>query len=174
MNGMPTLTSFCCVPRTIEWLMKHLMSTPPDVLEEWKREHEQDASETAELSSDLLEQLVVELNPTMLLVHVTNEDLEILRDVVDWEPDKEFPEEQDSSGTYPIVVTFDNLKELLGRTAVPYRQKMNGKPMYKQVSDWTEDEIIAASSIAAQITKSAIQYYQVEGNRLQSEYIEEL
>jgi len=143
---------------------------PPELLDEWKQQHEHDTAEATEIPPELLEQLVAELNPTRFLVHITRADLDLLRDVVEWEPTDAFPDKKDSTGSFPIVMTFENLKDLLGRVAAPYTQTMNGNPMYKEVSDWTEDEVIAASSIAAYIAKSALQYYQVEGNRRQSEY----
>jgi len=162
---------------------------PPEELQRWKDKHEKDSMSAPELSSDLLEKLLLELNPTKLLVSVQQGDADILHEVADWSPSEEYLEEKDSEGYYPIVVTFDGLQELLGRVATPYRQKMvqkstyeelsetgpdEMKPMYKQSSEWDDDEIIAAACIAAKITKSAIQSYQVEGTRRKSNLFDQL
>lgn len=147
---------------------------PPEILEEWKQQHEQDAGDAPELQPDVLEELLLELDPTTLLLYVEPGDLEELRDVVDWEPSIVYPGKMTRSGNYPIVVTFDGLKNLLDRVSVPYRQQMNSEPLYKHSSEWTEDELIAASSIAAHITKSAIQYFQVEGGRRKSGFLDSL
>ncbi|WP_255193966.1 HNH endonuclease signature motif containing protein [Natronobeatus ordinarius] len=141
-----------------------------ELLKQWKREHEQNSSDPPGISPHLLEKLLADIHPTMLVVHVNERDVEILRNVHDWEPDEEYPGEKDRHGSYPIVVTFDNLKKLHDRVALPYRQKRNGRPLYEQNSEWTEDELIQSSAIAAQITKSAIQHYHVESNRRKSRF----
>ena len=147
---------------------------PPEVLEQWKREHEKQSPDVPELSGDLLEGLFDEVEPTMLLVHVQEGEIDALRDILDWEPREEYPEHKDHYESYPVVVTFDDLQELLGRAAVPYRQMLNGKPFYKQSEKWKEEEIIQALSIATRMADSAIQYYQVEGSRRKSEIRDDL
>lgn len=142
---------------------------PPEKLESWKEQHEQQSGETPEPSPELLEELLDEVRPTMLLAHVEENDLAVLRDVLDWTPEVTYAE--DEHGLCPIVLTFDDLKQLLGRAALPYRQKMNGRPLYEQSFDWSEDEVIAASATAAHVAKLCIQYYQVEGSRRESELV---
>jgi len=142
----------------------------PKVLEDWKQEHERDSEDTPELRPDQLERLLAEVQPTMLVAHAEADGLEVLRDVLDWEPTERFPEEH---GLCPIGVTFDDLKTLLRRVALPYRQTMAGESMYKQTSEWAEDEVIAASATAAHLAADCIQYYQVEGNRRESEVFDQ-
>ena len=146
---------------------------PPELLEQWKREHEKRSPDAPELSLELLNKLIREANPSNLLVHVEKTDVECLRVVLEWEPREEFPKKEEG-GVYPIVFTLDDLKDLHGRIAATYQNRINGDPMYKQVSKWTEDDLIHASSIVARITQSAIQYHQVEGKRRMSELYDEL
>lgn len=138
-----------------------------------KQMHEEEAPGAPELSPELLDKLMQQVNPSSLLVHVKKGDIECLREVLGWELGEEFPDKEED-GFYPIVFTFDELKNLHSRLAAPYRDQINGDPMYKQTQEWTEDELIHAASAAAQITKSAIQYYQVEGHRRKSELSNEL
>ncbi|MEY7847738.1 hypothetical protein AB7C87_00840 [Natrarchaeobius sp. A-rgal3] len=147
---------------------------PPEVLEQWKLGHEQQSPDVPELSRDLLEELFDKVEPTMLLIHVQEDDIDALRDILDWVPREEYPEYKDHHDSYPVVVTFDDLQELLSRAAVPYRQKRNGKPFYKQTGKWKEEEIIQALSIVAQMMDSAIQYYRVEGSRRKSKIRDDL
>ncbi|WP_162991465.1 HNH endonuclease signature motif containing protein [Halostella salina] len=147
---------------------------PTELLREWKQEHEQGDGDTPELSTEQVEEMLSELQPEMLLVHVEEDDLEILRDVMDWQPSRTYPGKEDEFGMYPVVVSFDDLKDLLGRISALYRQEWNGEPMYRQSSDWTEEEVIAASTTAAHITRTALQYHQVEGSRRESEIIDSL
>lgn len=146
---------------------------PPELLQEWKETHQQQSPDPPELPPELLDRLFEELDPSYLLVDVENSDVECLRDVLEWEPSKEYPEKVEY-GHYPIVVTLDDLKQLHDRLQAPYRTKINGEPMYKRTSDWSEDELIQASAAAARITQTAIQYYQIESNRRKSQVHNEL
>lgn len=143
---------------------------PPEDLKQWKQEHEQRSPDAPELPPDLIEKLLVEFTPSNLLVHVDRDDLECLSDVLDWKPREEFPEMKEHE-LFPIEITFDDLKTLHSRLAAPYQTRMDCEPMYKETSEWTEDELIHATAVVAQITQSAIQHYQVESNRWKSEFL---
>ncbi|MEY7852159.1 HNH endonuclease [Natrarchaeobius sp. A-rgal3] len=136
---------------------------PAKVLERWKQEHEEQPPQVPKLPPELLNDLAHEFNPSNLLVHVGEGDIECLRDVLDWEPHEEFPEEMDN-GDHAILVTFDDLKMLHSHLSALYRP-VNGIPAYKHNQEWTEYEIIQVTFTITQITQLAIQYFQVEGNR---------
>jgi len=141
---------------------------PPEVLEQWKREHEEQAPDVPELSPKLLNKLIHEIDPSNLLVYIDKINFEYLHQVFNWESREKFPEKE-VHGTYPIVFTLEDLKMLHSRLAALY-QPLNGVPTYKRDNKWTEDAVIQATLAVAQITQSAIQYYQVERNRRKSEF----
>lgn len=143
---------------------------PPDVLQRWKHDHERGSYDTPELSPDHIEQLLADVRPGILLAHVKPEELDILSEVLDWEPTEKHP--QDDRGLYPIGITFDNLKDLLNRSAVPVKQQIDGQPMYKHHSTLSEEEYIEALAAAAAIADESIQYYQVEGSRREAELLD--
>lgn len=141
---------------------------PPEALKQMKQRHEKQSPDARELSPELLNKLIDQISPSNLLVYVEKSDIQCLHEVLDWRPREKFPEKE-QNGFYPIVFTLNDLKGLHGRLVAPYETQINGDPLYKQTQEWTVDELIHASSVVAKITQSAIQYYQVEGNRRKTE-----
>lgn len=134
-----------------------------DVLRRWKQDHEGQSSEPRDLSPELREKWIEQLQPSNLLVHVEQGDVECLQDVLDWTPSEQYPE-WNVDGMYPIVFTFDELKGLHGRLAALYYRR-DGGALHNFGTERDESEVVHCTSVVARITQSAIQYYQVEGSR---------
>lgn len=144
---------------------------PPEILEKWKRIHEERSPDAPELSPKLLDQIIAEVEPSYLLAHIENSELARLNEVLDWQPHREYPEEA-IDGTIPIVFSLDDLKMLNNKLSSIYQIFITNS-MQTEGYDWSLTEIAQATKVVTKITHIGIQYYQVEGDRRKSELFEE-
>lgn len=126
----------------------------------------------SELVRDAVRQWINELEqrytvgegPSNLLVHLDREDLEFLKGFADWEPSEELPEGE-TGGQYPIVVTFEDLRELHIPLQAYWSTKVGGEPAYKHDRTIDEEDLIRAMTVASKITQIALQQYFAESGR---------
>lgn len=138
---------------------------PPNKLHKMKKEHESKSYETPDIPIETINKMV---NSADLLVHLNRQDLTCLSNILDWKPKQTFPRKE-SNGERPILVDYGDIKELQLKLKT-LTQMMEHNKNNKNSGMPKMDDILRATSTAAKLTNSAIQYYQVETERKLSKH----
>jgi hypothetical protein len=145
-----------------------------ETLRKWKEDHERTAPDGPKLTDEKLRSLLNEIEPAYLLVHLTENELDVLRDVLGWRPSHLDFERKTDRGKIPVGVTREGIRDLLRGLAARCQMESNGEPYLEQSSEFDESELIYASSIAAQLVANAIKHLQIEQNRRTEEVIQNI